>query len=127
MFVRLQNLGQIGVIHDTVGEALPAGAFTDALNMRFTGIEMQKMLEPSLFEGWDLENQGQPNWMQTWADGLSTYMCVASSTGLWVLRDNDLTTSWVNLSRPEGYSTEGYWDSFAWGNTVIFNNRVGTR
>jgi len=48
MFVPLRKFGQFGVISDSMGESLPIGTWSDALNIRFTGIELQKMLEPVL-------------------------------------------------------------------------------
>jgi hypothetical protein len=125
MFVRIPGFGSAGVIHDTVGEALSSGAWTDALNMRFTGVELQKMLEPESYAPWNYDEYGQPIWMQHWADGLSTYVALATGEALWFLFDNGINPAvWVNVSRPEGYNTDGYWSSFAWGDTCVFNNGI---
>lgn len=125
MFVRLSEFGRWGVVSDTVGQALPVGAFDDALNMRFTGAEMQKMLEPTLDILWDSATNGTPAWIQFWADGLSTYVALATATSLWFYADNGVDTgSWSVAGT--GYSSDGQWQSFAWGDTCVFNNGIDT-
>ena len=125
MFIRLPNFGSLGVVSDTVGEALPIGAFTNAHNMRFTGVEMRKMLEPVLDIPPDLDTGGTyttPLWLQFWTDGISSYAAIAADAYLYVLKDNGIgTAAWTQAGGP--YSL-GNWQSFAWGDTCIFNNGV---
>ncbi|MGB2336184.1 MAG: hypothetical protein ACPH5V_02650 [Alcanivorax sp.] len=47
MFIPIRGFGKHGVIHDTKAASLPIGTWKDALNMRFSGRAMEKMLEPS--------------------------------------------------------------------------------
>jgi hypothetical protein len=42
------NLGQIGVVGDQNGQALPANAWTDSLNVRFTPLGLEKIAESTL-------------------------------------------------------------------------------
>jgi hypothetical protein len=126
MRVRLPSFGSIGVIQDTVGQALPIGAFSDARNMRFAGVEMQKMLEPTLELGTAIKGGGNianPQWLQFWTDGLSSYAAIAANDTLYVWDDNGVDTgAWRLAGGP--YSPDGNWQSFAWGDTVIFNNGI---
>ena len=123
MLVPLNNFGKFGVVADTMNQALPIGTFTDARNMRFSGMEVEKMLEPLVTAPLD-GISGDPVWMQDWADGLSTYVVVATQTDLYFLRraDADDVGTWVVAG--SGYSVDGVFDSFSWGDTCIFNNGV---
>ena len=129
MFVKLENFGRFGVVSDTMNSALPVGTWTDARNIRFSGVMMEKMLEPTTFANL-VDELGDPIpdglWMQGWSDGNSTYVVVATQTQLWYLVRGapDDPGHFVDVSRAEGYSAEGKWDSFSWGDTVIFNNTI---
>lgn len=132
MFIPLPNFGRYGVVADTLNSALPIGTWTDAKNMRFSGIQMEKMLEPTLSAMLvDSNNDAlteDAQWMQGWSDGLSTYVAIATQTELWFLLRNESTSPGVMTlaTRAVGgsYSPNGKWDSFAWGDTCIFNNQV---
>ena len=116
----LRNFGRLGVIHDTMAEALPVGAWTDARNVRFSGVEMEKMLEPTLEVAFD---KGSAVWMQHFSDNLTSYVVVATQTELWFLRaDMPDTATWVLAG--SGYDLSGRWQSFSWGTTCIFNNGI---
>jgi len=122
-FVPFKGFGKYGVISDSPDQALPFGVWSNARNIRFSGIQMEKMLEPTILTPWDSDTNGDALWMQGWADGLSTYIVVATADALWFLRRqgaNDNGT-WVQVGGP--YAS-GQWQSFAWGDTCIFNNGV---
>lgn len=127
--IPLDNFGKFGVVADTLNAALPIGTWTDAKNMRFSGLQMEKMLEP-LAEGPPLYGEGElgpVQWMQGWADGFSTYVIIAAENRLYFLRRKNAadTGIWVEVSKGgSAYSSEGRWSSFSWGDTVIFNNQV---
>ena len=78
-FVPFNGFGKFGVVHDSPDQALPLGVWTNARNIRFSGIHMEKMLEPVITTPWDSDTNGTALWLQGWADGLSTYMAVASN------------------------------------------------
>lgn len=61
-FIPLRNFGKYGVVHDTQNSALPIGTWSDALNMRFSGIEMEKMLEPTLFASFAVDEPAGPGY-----------------------------------------------------------------
>ena len=72
---------------------------------------------------------GDPLWFQGWSDGLSTYVAVATASKLWFLSKGEEGDSgeWLDATRLTGdYTTNpsGKWQSFPWGDTVIFNNGV---
>jgi hypothetical protein len=124
-FVPLQNFGKFGVIADTLNSVLPVGSWTDARNIRFSGAQMEKMLEPSLLIAFDDVLNGPLEWMQAWSDGLTTYLTVATRQKLWFLQRNSAIDvgTWVDVTRAGGpYSVDGIWDSFSWGDTCIWNN-----
>jgi hypothetical protein len=85
---------------------------------------MQKMLEPEGFVEFPSVANGTPVWIQGWADGLSTYLAAATGEKLFFLASSGYGDIWVDASRVEGYNTDGYWDSFAWGDTCVFNNGI---
>lgn len=130
MFVPLGNFGKYGVVSDTLNSALPIGTWTDARNMRFSGIQMEKMLEPTLVAPLVDEDDNalaDVQWMQAFDDGLTSYVVVAAATQLWILRRGaeDDVGFFIDVSRTTGsYSPDGQWDSFAWGDTCIFNNGI---
>ena len=125
MMLPLRNFGQFGVIQDTVAQALPVGAWSDARNVRFTGVEMQKMLEAAQFTP---ITDFTPKEIQLWADGFSSYVAVVGESEgedyiYWLDRrsDSDVGT-WVEVGGP--YASDGQWQSFEWGDTCIFNNGI---
>ena len=126
-FVPFKGFGKYGVVHDSPDQALPLGFWTNARNIRFSGIQMEKMLEPALSTAWDVTANGEPLWFQGWADGLSTYIAVATASALWFLRRSGATDAgtWEDVTRTSGgYNGNGQWQSFAWGDTCIFNNGI---
>lgn len=126
--IPLDNFGKFGVVADTLNVALPIGTWSDAKNMRFSGLQMEKMLEPLVEKSLSGEGAlGPVQWMQGWADGYSTYVIVAAENRLYFLRRKNAadTGIWVEVSKGgSAYSSEGRWSSFSWGDTVIFNNQV---
>ena len=48
MIIPHVSLGQIGVVGDQNGQALPANAWTDSLNVRFTPLGLVKIAESTL-------------------------------------------------------------------------------
>ena len=137
MRIPLKDFGKYGVVNDTLNASLPVGTWTDARNVRFTGQQIEKLLEPlltSLFEVEVEEGEGdegggdtlatKPVWMQGWRDGLASNVVVATQTRLYYYSKAFKSDPgvWIDVSRPGGYSDSGLWDSFSWGNTVIFNN-----
>lgn len=124
--IPLREFGKYGVIHDTQNQALPFACWSNALNVRFTGVSLEKMLDPVQQQAWGDQDINIPVWMQTWSDGLSSYLVVATestvdqSTLLWFWRDSDGESGAFEVAG--GPYGEGRWQSFAWGNTCIFNN-----
>ncbi len=48
MIIPHVNLGEIGVVGDQNGQALPLSAWTDSLNVRFTTLGIEKIAESTL-------------------------------------------------------------------------------
>lgn len=81
------------------------------------------MLEPTLEMAWDADTNGTARWLQGWSDGLATYMVIATDTKLWFWKASSASSgAWVDATRPSGDYPVGQWQSFEWGDTVIFNN-----
>ena len=121
MFIPFRNFGKYGVIHDTMDDALPVGVWSNARNVRFSGIEMEKMYEPAV-EVSLTGITGTPRWMEQWSDSSVSRVAVATDDAIWLLRaTSDVDSEWVRAG--SGYNG-GKWQSFEWGDTVIFNNGV---
>ena len=135
--VNLDNFGQLGVIQDTAAESLPINAFTDALNVRFTGYQIEKVLEPANLV---LDESGRPAlpagaeecvFTLTWTDALSSYLMAVFRNAdgsdyayRWDQRVPDPSSStipvvWEQIGGPY---VQGPWQGFAWGDTFIVNN-----
>lgn len=135
--INLDNFGQYGVIQDTAAESLPINAFTDALNVRFTGFQIEKILEPSNLVS---DSTGRPAlptgatecvFTLTWSDALSTYLMAVfrNEDGFdyayrWDQRAESpsSTTIPVVWEQIGGPYNQGPWQGFEWGNTFIVNN-----
>lgn len=135
--INLDNFGQFGVIQDTAAESLPINAFTDALNVRFTGFQVEKILEPAnLVE----DPTGRPSlptgateciFSLVWTDALSSYLMAIfrHDDGFdyayrWDQRvenpsENTIPVVWEQIGGP---FNQGTWQGFEWGDTFIVNN-----
>ena len=121
--IPLRNFGTHGVVHDSQDQAMPVGTWSDARNIRFTGLSFEKMLEPTLEMAWDYATNGDPEWFQGWSDGTSTYFALATATKLWFWQSSEAGSgTGVDATRASGDYLPGQWQSFAWGDTVVFNN-----
>ena len=58
-FVPFKGFGKYGVVHDSPDGSLPLGVWTNARNIRFSGIQMEKMLEPTISAAWDKDADGE--------------------------------------------------------------------
>lgn len=135
--ISLDNFGQFGVIQDTAAESLPINAFTDALNVRFTGFQVEKVLEPTNVV---LDDTGKPAlpagatecvFNLAWTDALSSYLMAVfrNSDGFdyayrWDQRTPEPSSStipvvWEQIGGPYN---QGPWQGFGWGDTFIINN-----
>ena len=119
MFIPLRDFGKYGVIHDTMDDALPVGVWSDARNVRFSGLEIEKMLEPEIERSLDSITE-LPRWFEQWSSSSSTYVAVATDTSLYILESDGSGPSTWRVAGT-GYQA-GKWQSFEWGDTVIFNN-----
>lgn len=106
------NLGQIGVVGDQNGQALPANAWTDSLNVRFTPLGLEKIAESTL-----RIPTGSSNF-QIFTTKLhegQVYIFAASKGGLHMYDGTD----WYFT--PAEVSDDAIWQYTHWGDTVIFN------
>lgn len=143
-YIPTREYGRYGVIQDTPSETLKLGSWSDALNVRFTGGHIEKMLESAPLVA---TVAGRPStsitgndckFCITWADGFSTYLLAVfrQSDGRDYVYRWDQRTAQPDASNPAawdyigpvdgsgdpvGYDA-GPWQGFQWGNTVIINN-----
>lgn len=132
MFVPMRDYGKYGFINDTPASMLPIGAWSRARNVRFRGNYIERALEPDIVdEVAALPRRGTrvlPDnvlWGQQFFDGQNVRFAVGTADALYVVANDE--TNWIDATRDTGaYTTpdDGYWQSFAWGNTVVFNNGV---
>jgi hypothetical protein len=140
MILPHQNLGQIGVVGDQNGEALPVNAWTNSMNVRFGALGIEKIKEPAL-------RVPAPVEMQIFTTKLyksRAYVFAAAQDGLWAFipdevadfywqaQDypwNESTKTWADFAAlkagewkyKEAGSSLSKWNFTHWGDTVIFN------
>lgn len=135
--VNLDNFGQYGVVQDTSAESLPVNAFTDARNVRFTGFQIEKILEPAHIVADETGRPAMPSgatecvFALNWSDALSTYFMAvfSNSDGFdyayrWDQRvaepsADTIPVTWDLIGGPYN---GGVWQGFQWGDTFICNN-----
>ena len=105
------NLGQIGVVGDQNGQALPSNAWTDSLNVRFTPLGLEKIAESTLRIQKNIKFQIFTTKLR---EG-KVYIFAASKGGLHMY-DGD---QWEFT--PAEISDDALWQYTHWGDTVIFN------
>lgn len=138
-FIPLRNFGGPGVVQDTPSESLPIGTWSDALNVRFTGGQIEKMLESApVFD----DPTGNPDtattgvdarFIITWTDGFSSYLAAVfrQADGLDYVYRWDQRTATPDATNPAkweligGPYSAGPWQGFQWGDTFIVNNGTG--
>jgi len=142
--VPIRNYGQLGVIQDTPSESLPINAWSDALNVRFTGGQIEKVLESAPVVD---DPEGSPDisyagtdcqFILSWTDAFSSYVMAIFRDGAgrdmpyrWDQRtgapDVNSKAAWDYIG-PLGDGGEflgydpGVWQGFEWGATFIVNN-----
>lgn len=135
--IPLRNFGELGVIQDTPSESLRINAWSDALNVRFTGGQIEKVLESDNFI---TDIDGRPTapftgaecvFMLPWQDAFSTYLMAVfrnnSTEQDTVYRWNQTkavpdASSPVDWEKIGGPYPSGVWQGFEWGETFIVNN-----
>jgi len=124
MFVPTREYGRYGFVYDTPAFQTPIAAWSWSRNVRFKGGYIERALEPE-------EIQPPPAFAepvmkgQQFYDGTLTRLIVATASSMHLLAADGL--SWLDVTRASGaYTTlsDGYWQSFPWGDTVVFNNGV---
>ena len=105
------NLGQIGVVGDQNGQALPVNAWTDSLNVRFTPLGLEKIAESTLRIQ---ENTNFQIFTTKLREG-KVYIFAGSHDGLHMYDGNE----WYFT--PAEISDDALWQYTHWGDTVIFN------
>lgn len=121
VFIQSGPLGTVGLITDPPEHTLPLGAWTDVRNMRFKDGYIRRVFEPQQIAGSEPVAGQEPIWLEQWISEDGPAAVYASATKLF--RYNPGTDSWDDVSRGGGtYVASDYWQSFAWGQSVIFNN-----
>lgn len=135
-FIPMRNFGGPGVIQDTPSEALPIGTWSDALNVRFVGGHITKMLEsapmiedPAGDAAVDVSGK-DCRFLIGWSDGFSTYLAAVfqGSDELDYMYRWDQRSETPDATQPAtwdligGPYSAGVWQGFEWGNTFIANN-----
>jgi hypothetical protein len=105
------SLGQIGVVGDQNGQALPVNAWTDSLNVRFTPLGLEKIAESTLRIPQSITFQIFTTKMRN----EQVYVFAASKNGLHMYSGED----WYFT--PAEISDGTTWQFTHWGDTVIFN------
>jgi len=114
MLIPHAQLGQIGVVGDQNGQALPVNAWTDSLNVRFTPLGIEKIAESTL----RLPSDVAMDIFTTKRYQNQAYVFAASARGLYMYTAEN---GWKFTSKPVT-GDEHHWDFCHWGDTVIFNH-----
>ena len=105
------NLGEIGVVGDQNGQALPVNAWTDSLNVRFTNLGIEKIAESTL----RIPTIYDFKIFTTKLRNGNVHIFAASRGGLHMYDGTD----WYFT--PAETSPDAVWNFTHWGDTVIFN------
>ena len=111
MIIPHTQLGQIGVVGDQNGQALPVNAWTDSMNVRFTQLGIEKIAESTL----RLTTTVKMEIFTTKLRYGKVYVFAASFGGLHVYDGEKWR--FTPAERSEG----SVWQFTHWGDTVIFN------
>ena len=111
MIIAHVNLGQIGVVGDQNGQALPVNAWTDSMNVRFTQLGIEKIAESKL----RIDAKYLFEIFTTKVRYGEVYVFAASKNGLHVFDGDEW--KFTALAR----SDDSAWQYTHWGDTVIFN------
>lgn len=111
MIIPHVNLGQIGVVGDQNGQALPLSAWTDSLNVRFTPLGIEKIAESTL----RIPTAYTFQCFTTKIRNGNVHIFAASSGGLHMYDG----TEW--FFTPADIPEDSLWQFTHWGDTVIFN------
>ena len=118
MMIPFSDFGQYGLMPDHPSQKLPVGAFKRGRNVKFNGSYMERVKEPEVISDYTLADELV--WMEQFWDGADSRLAAASATNLYIW--NTGTVQW-DLAK-SGLDPESKWHSFAWGNTVVFNNGI---
>lgn len=123
MFLQSGPLGTIGLITDPPEHTLPIGAWRYVRNMRFTDGYVERVREPALIANTAPVPGHDPIWIEQWIDSGGAQIVYGSSTKLF--KFNTGSEMWEDVSKGGGtYGPSAYWQSFAWGTSVVFNNGI---
>jgi len=111
MIIPHAQLGQIGVVGDQNGQALPVNAWTDSMNVRFTNLGIEKIAESTL----RITGPVKFDIFTTKIRYGKVYVFAASFGGLHAY-DGE---KWRFTPAERG--GESVWQFTHWGDTVIFN------
>ena len=111
MIIPHVNLGEIGVVGDQNGQALPLSAWTDSLNVRFTPLGIEKIAESTL----RIPTTYTFQCFTTKLRNGNVHIFAASRGGLHMYDGAE----W--FFTPADISEDTLWQFTHWGDTVIFN------
>ena len=111
MIIPHVNLGEIGVVGDQNGQALPLSAWTDSLNVRFTTLGIEKIAESTL----RIPTTYTFQCFTTKLRNGNVHIYAASRGGLHMYDGAE----W--FFTPADISEDTLWQFTHWGDTVIFN------
>ncbi len=120
MIVKSPPLGRIGIIPDQgFSYQTEVGAWLDGRNLRFDDQHIKIIPEPTELIATVADDA---TWLQLYDDDLGPRAVYGTPTKLYRL-SIDLTT-WEDVTKLATTYSSGDWHSFAWGESVVFNNGV---
>ena len=120
MIVKSPPLGVIGLIPDQgFNYQTEVGAWLEGRNMRFDDKHVKIIPEPAELIATVADDA---TWLQLYDDDLGPRAVYGTATKLYRL-SIDLQ-SWQDVTNVGGDYNSGDWHSFAWGESVVFNNGI---
>lgn len=113
------NLGQLGLLPDQPSQKIPLGGWSSGRNVRFKDAYIRRIAEPDVLLPTVLPGE----WLQLYEDTSGPRQVYASQGRLY--RRNIAGDAWEDVTNPlVGTHSDGTWQSFQFGTSVVFNNGV---
>jgi hypothetical protein len=123
MFIQSGPMGQLGLITDPPEHTLPIGAWSRVANVKFDDGFVARAKEPLFIPDTELAVPDTALWVDQWIDSTGPQVVYGTIDRLY--KWNVGLETWEDYSQGGIAYTQGtYWQSFAWGTSVVFNNGV---
>jgi hypothetical protein len=110
------------LFRDPPAHSLPVGAWSACMNVRFNDGYIERIREPEL--ELPTADAVPAEWAQQYIDSNGIRVIYATAEALWRRSIDGNSWEYANNTAYPSYTGGGTWQSFAWGNAVVFNNGI---